>query len=509
MSQYILAHDLGTTGNKATIYNVEGKLIASSYDEYPCNYFGHNCAEQDPLDWWAAVCSSTMKVLDVAGISPKEIACVSFSGHMMGCVPVDKDANPLRPAIIWADSRSVDQAQHLVNEVGMEEGYRITGHRILPMYTASKIMWIMEHEPDVFKKVHKILHTKDFIVAKMTGKFVTDFSDASGMNLLDLKAHDWSKPLIKASGIPVEVLPEVHPSTYVAGEVTKKASEETGLAVGTPVVIGGGDGPCAAVGAGVISEGSAYNYFGSAAWIAITTKEPLYDPEMRTFVFIHLDPDLYMPTGASNNGGYSYQWFRNAVWPVEKQMSTDLGLSVYDVMGKRAESVEPGADKLLFLPYIRGERCPYDNADARGAFIGLTPNHTKDHLTRAVLEGVVFNQRIILDALESQGAEIGDMWVIGGGAQSSLWRQIMADIYNKRIIQPRLLQEATSLGAAVAGGVGVGLFKNFKAAEKMIEAVNTHEPDPAAHAYYEKLYGIFRSAYAGSENVFNQLAELR
>jgi xylulokinase len=260
VAQYILAHDIGTTGNKATVYDVQGKLIASSYDEYPCNYFGNNCAEQDPIDWWNAICSSTRKVLGTPGISPKEISCVSFSGHMMGCVAVDKDANPLRPAIIWADSRSVDQAQRLIDKVGMEDGYKITGHRLLPMYSAAKIMWIMDNEPDIFRETYKFLHTKDFIVAKMTGKFVTDYSDASGMNLLDLKTRDWSEPLIKASRIPVEVLPEVHPSTYIAGGVTRKASGETGLAVGTPVVIGGGDGPCAAVGAGVVSEGSAYNY---------------------------------------------------------------------------------------------------------------------------------------------------------------------------------------------------------------------------------------------------------
>jgi len=508
MAKYILAHDLGTTGNKATIYDPVGNLLASSYDEYPTNYFGQNCVEQDPADWWRAVCSSTKAVIAAAGIDAADIACVSFSGHMMGCLPVDKDIVPLRPSIIWADSRSVPQAQHLVEKVGMAEGYRITGHCLLPMYSAAKIMWVRDNEPAVFKKTHKILHVKDFIAAKLTGVFATDLSDASGMNLYDLKRRDWSEPLLTASAIPVEILPEPHPSSEVIGEVTKHAAQETGLRAGTPVVIGGGDGPCAAVGSGVISEGSAYNYFGSAAWIGIASKEPVYDPQMRTFTFVHLDPNLFMPVGASNNGGYSYQCFRDAVWSAEKPLADQLDVNLFDLMGLKASSVPVGCDKLLYLPYIRGERCPYNNPNARGVFLGLTPNHKKEHLTRAVLEGVVLNQRIILDALESQGAHVDEMCVIGGGAKSALWRQIMADVYGKRILKPRLLQEATSLGAAVAGGVGVGLFKDFRTAEAMIQIVDRQEPNPEAHAEYERIYKVFRSAYEALVPVFEDIAKL-
>ncbi|MCK4682976.1 xylulokinase [Candidatus Bipolaricaulota bacterium] len=508
MSKVILSHDLGTTGNKATLFDTEGNLLASSYNEYPTNYFGHNCVEQNPNDWWEAVCSSTKGVLAEANILPKDIACVSFSGHMMACLPVDKNANPLRPCIIWADSRSVEQAQRLVDQVGMEEGYKITGHQLLAMYSAAKIMWVKDNEPEVFKKTYKFLHVKDFITAKLTGAFVTDLSDASGMDLFDLKKREWSEHLLRASQIPVEILPDPHPSTYVAGEVTKKAAEEVGLIPGIPVVIGGGDGPCAAVGSGVVREGNAYNYFGSAAWIGIAASEPVYDPQMRTFTFFHLDPDLFMPVGASNNGGYSYQCFRDAVWSSEKAMVEDLNVNIYDMMGIKAAGVTPGADKLLYLPYIRGERCPYNNPNARGVFLGLTPNHKREHLTRAVLEGVVLNQRMILDALESQGAQVKEMCVIGGGAQSSLWRQIMADVYNKRILQPRLLQEATSLGAAIAGGVGVGLFKDFKAAEKMVQIVSTQDPNPEAHERYEKLYPVFKAAYSALVPIFEDLAHV-
>ncbi|GAF67274.1 unnamed protein product, partial [marine sediment metagenome] len=387
-------------------------------------------------------------------------------------------------------------------------GYRITGHCLLPMYSAAKIMWVRDNEPDVFRKTHKILHVKDFIAAKLTGSFATDLSDASGMNLYDLKRREWSEPLLKASGIPVEILPDPHPSSHVVGEVTDKAAQKTGLKAGTPVVIGGGDGPCAAVGSGVVGEGSAYNYFGSAAWIGIASKEPAYDPEMRTFTFFHLDPELFMPVGASNNGGYSYQCFRDAVWSAQQPIADQLDVNLFDLMGLKAASAPVGCDKLLYLPYIRGERCPYNNANARGVFLGLTPNHKKEHLTRAVMEGVVLNQRIILDALEGQGAHVEEICVIGGGAKSALWRQIMADVYNKRILKPRLLQEATSLGAAIAGGVGVGLFENYRAAEAMVQIVDTQDPNPSAHACYERLYGVFQSAYTALVPVFEELAQL-
>lgn len=509
MAKYILAYDLGTTGNKSTIFDLNGSVIESSFFEYKTNYFGNNCAEQNALDWWEAVCVSTKKMLKNSKINNKDIACVSFSGHMMGCLPVDKKGEPLRSAIIWVDSRSVEQANLLVEKIGMEEGYKITGHRLLPMYSAAKIMWIRDNEPDIFKNIYKVLHTKDFIVSKLTGQFVTDYSDASGMNLFDLRKCDWSDLMLSASEIPLEILPEPRPSTYVAGEITSSAAEATGLRKGTPVIIGGGDGPCAAVGSGVVNEGDAYNYYGSAAWIGIASREPIYDKEMRTFVFYHLDPKLFMPIGASNNGGYSYQWFRNSMWENERLILENLGLDIYDVMESKTVSIKDKAGPLLFLPYIRGERCPYDNPNARGVFVGIDPNHMKEHFTKAVLEGITFNQKIILDSLESQGASINKMVVIGGGAKSNNWLRIMANIYNKNILKPKLLQEATSLGAAIAGGIGSGLFKDFHVAKSMVQIIDTFKPDPEKNKEYEKLFSLFKEVYSMLEPAFKKMAVIK
>lgn len=508
MKKYLLAYDLGTTGSKASLFDSEGQLLANSYDEYVTEYTDGNRAEQNPEDWWQAVCDSTKRLLTETAVNAEEIAAISFSGHMMACLPVDKSGTPLRSCIIWSDNRSVDQAQHLVDEIGAEEGYKITGHQLLPCYSAAKIMWVRDNQPGIFDKTYKFLHVKDYIAAKFTGVFATDYSDASGMNLFDLEKYSWSEELLRASAIPVDKLPEVHSSSDIIGEVTTEAAKETGLCSGIPVVIGGGDGPCAGVGSGVIAEGLAYNYFGSAAWIGIASRKPVYDPQMRTFNFIHLDKDLYMPVGASNNGGYSYQCFQSAVWESEMKSAEALSIDIFDLMEMRARKVQPGAGKLLYLPFIRGERCPYTNPNARGAFIGLTPNHTKADMTRAVLEGVVFNQRIILDALEQQGATVKEMWVIGGGAKSTLWRQIMADIYRKPIIRPRLLQEANSLGAAIAAGVGVGLFDSFSASKGMVEMVARQKPDPVSAEVYERLYSVFMKAYEQMVPVFDSLATL-
>lgn len=507
--KYILAHDLGTTGNKATLFDSTGSLLGSSYKTYETHYFGVNCVEQNPNDWWKAVCDSTQELLATAKISPDDVACVAFSGHMMGCLPVDKKGNPLRNSIIWVDARSVKQAQSLLDKIGDEEGYRITGHRLSPNYSAAKIMWVKDNEPQVFRETHKFLHTKDYIIYRLTGRFVTDYSDASGMNLFDLKKRDWSEEILQAAGIPEEMLPEPHPSTYVAGEVTEAASQATGLRKGIPVVIGGGDGPCAAVGAGVVKEGSAYNYFGSASWIALATKKPLYDPKMCTFTFYHLDPDMFMPAGATHCGGVCYEWFKDSICKMEEQAAEKIGIDIYKIMELKADLVEPGADKLFFLPYIRGERCPYHNPNARGVFLGLNPNHKKEHFIRAALEGVVFNLRIILDSFQKQGATIEEMRVIGGGARSKMWRKIMANIYNKRILRTFLLQEATSLGAAIAGGVGVGMFKDFSVAEKIVRIVDIDSPQPEVSGRYEKLYPIFKDAYERLVPVYERIASVK
>ena len=436
---FILAHDLGTTGNKATLFDEAGQLIASHVAHYPVAYPQAGWAEQNPMDWWHAVGHSTRALLTGTAIDAGEIAAVTFSGQMMGIVPLDATGQPLRSAIIWADQRAVAEAEMIETRCGSDNIYQRTGHRISPAYLAAKILWVKQHQPEIYRQTRQFLCAKDYIVFQLTGHSATDYSDASGSNIFDLTQRTWSADLIDALGLDVTTLPTIHASTDVIGEVTRAASDATGLKTGTPVVIGGGDGACAGVGAGVIAPGEAYCYIGSSSWISFASETPVLDPQQRTMTFHHLHPRLFAPMGTMQAAGGARDW---------------LLQQIGEIPANEIARIAPGANGLLFLPYLIGERSPWWNPQARGAFIGLTMNHSRAELTRAVLEGVAFNLRLILDALESQGAQLPAIRLIGGGAQSPVWRQILADVFARPVHILDLTTEATSWGAAVAGGVG-------------------------------------------------------
>jgi xylulokinase len=505
--QFVLAHDLGTTGNKATLYNATGALVASTFDGYTVDYPHPNWAEQNPEDWWNAVCTSSRRLIAESGIAPSAVACVVFSGQMQGCVALDADANPLRSAIIWADQRAVEQTAWVAEQIPPETIYAITGHRLSPAYTLGKMLWLRDHQPDIYAAAHKFVHAKDFIVARMTGQFVTDVSDATGMNLYDLERGTWSAQILDATGIDAAQLPDVRLSTDVVGEVLPAPAEAMGIAAGTPVVIGAGDGACAAAGASVVQAGSAYNYVGSSAWIAMASESPISDPDRRTFTFGHLVPGMFMPIGTMQAAGASYQWMRDQLCGVEVQSAVNLHISPYDLMNLQAEQSPPGANGLLYLPYLLGERSPRWNHLARGAFIGLSIRHTRADMIRAVLEGITFNLRVILDAFTAQGAQIDTMRLIGGGARGRLWNRIMADIYGIPVQRLAILEEATSMGAALAGGVGVGLYPGFEMIERMNRVTATITPDATNHTRYNALYPTFEAAYHALVPIYSQLAQ--
>ena len=507
LGSFVLAHDLGTTGDKASLFDSQGRAVASAFAAYPTDYPHPNWAEQNPEDWWQAVCLSTRQLLAQAQVDPHAVACVVFSGQMMGCVPVDRQARPVRSAIIWADTRAVEEAAQIIERAGLEEAYRISGHRASASYSGAKIMWMRRHQPDLFARTYKFLHAKDSIVARLTGRFVTDYSDASGMNLYDLQTRDWSPVLLDAAGLDPALLPELHASTDVVGEVTAAAGAETGLAAGTPVVIGGGDGSCAATGAGVVREGSAYNYIGSSSWIGIATRAPIYDPTLRTFTFAHLVPGMFTPTGTMQAAGGSYQWLRDVFCQPEKEAAERLKLSPYELMNAQAEQSPPGANNLLFLPYLLGERSPRWNPDALGAFFGLRMAHTRADMIRAALEGITLNLKVILDAFQQQGAGITAMRVIGGGANGRTWRQIMADVYGLPVQRLALLSEATSFGAALAGGIGVGLYRDFSLAEELTPVVDVSQPNPGLRPTYDRLYSLFNQAYDAFVPLYQAMAQ--
>ncbi len=497
---YILAHDLGTTGNKATLFNADGQAVHSAFAGYPTSYPRAGWAEQDPEDWWRAVVETTRALLAGSGIAAGDVAAVSLSAQMMAGLPVDAAGQPLRRAIIWADQRATREASLLCEACGAEQLYRLTGHRISAAYTGPKMLWVRAHEPDILARTRVFLQAKDYVVFRLTGQFVTDYSDASGTNLFNLERRAWDEDVLAAVGLRPDLLPEAHPSHHIAGRVTAEAAAATGLLAGTPVVIGGGDGSCATVGAGVVGEGDAYTYIGSSSWMALASPRPLCDPQQRIVNFAHLDPRLVCPMGTMQAAGGAYQWLSRWIAGGEEAAGR------YHEMDRWAAQTPPGAEGLLFLPYLMGERSPYWNPEARGAFVGLSMRHGRGHAARAAMEGVAFNLRMILEALTEQGIAPGAMRLIGGGAKSPVWRQILADVLGLPILRPQLLAEATALGAAIAGGVGVGLWPGYEVAHRLVVATEAERPNPAAQETYNARYPLFQEVYRALEPLYGRLA---
>lgn len=504
----MLAHDLGTSGNKATLYALDGTLRASYLCEYETYYPAPGHVEQDAWAWWRAVSDSTRHMLADSGVPPSDIACVSFSGQMMGCLLVDADGIPLHRAIIWADTRAEQQARRMEELLGMEAVYRITGHRVSASYSAAKLLWMRDNAPNVYTRAHKLLNAKDFIVYRLTGRFATDYSDACGTNLFDIKARRWSTHILETLDIDSVLLPEAHASTDVVGTVQPEAAAACGLLAGTPVVIGGGDGACACVGAGVVKAGAAYCVLGSSSWISTADESPVFDPAMRTFNWIHLDPALYTPCGTMQAAGYSYRWFRDALFTDEAEAAKAQSINPYALLNDRAKASPVGAGGLLYLPYLLGERSPWWNLDARGAFIGLSITTSRADMARAVLEGVGYNLKIILQSLSALQS-IESVTVIGGGAKSDVWTQILADIWQRPLHCPSGSEEATSMGAAICGGVAVGALEGFHVATDFLAAGREVFPDPRNATRYDTLITAFESAYEGLVQTYGLLAGCR
>lgn len=494
----IIAHDIGTTGNKASLHDDDGRTIATCVAEYPTHYAAGGVAEQDPMDWWAAVGEATRTLLERSNASPAQISGIGLSGQMMGAVFIDGDGRPTRPAIIWADHRARDQTDLLVNEVGMESAYAELGHQINPTYTLSKAMWVRDNQPEVWSRTRHICLAKDFVTLHLTGVLVTDPSDASGTNAYDQQRGKWSQTLLGAAGIDASLLPEIVPSTSIAGTLTEQAASHVGLTPGTPVVVGGGDGPMAAVGAGVVDPSdSPYASLGSSSWVSVAAAQPLHDPAMRSMTFDHVVPGLFVPTATMQAGAASLQWaievFGRTGTPAD-----------YDELLSQAKSVVAADEGLYFLPHLLGERSPYWNPLATGAFVGMGRHHNRAQLVRAVLEGVAFNLRTCLEAFTDGGITVDRVDAIGGGARSSVWLQIMADVWGVPVYARSIVEDANSLGAAVTALVGLGIQRDFSVARTLSEVTSVAEPDADRAQDRRDQHRDFVSAYRHLEPWFSR-----
>lgn len=496
----IIAHDLGTTGNKASLHHDDGRLVAAVTVAYPARFAAGGVAEQDPQHWWSAVVEATRSLLARSGVDPAAVRGLTVSGQMMGAVLLDAAYEPVRPAIIWADTRSAPQTAQLEAALGQDRAYSLLGHRLNPTYSLEKIMWVRDNEPDAFDRVRHFCVAKDFVVHRLTGRLATDRSDASATNAYDQARGAWSGEIIAAARLDPSIFPEVLDSTAIVGRLTRDAAAATGLGRDTQVVMGGGDGPIAAVGAGVVApEDGAYVSLGTSSWISFASDAPVYDARMRTMTFDHVVPGSYVPTATMQAGGAAMQWVAELLSP--DPSSAHLAELVAD-----ASTAQASSGGLYFLPYLLGERSPYWNPDAAGAFIGIGRHHGRAQMTRAVLEGVAFNLLTCLQAFRESGATVDRIDAIGGGAASDVWLQIMADVWGVPVRRRTIVEEANSLGAAVTAAVGLALVDGFGAARGLSEVTAEFIPDAGAHSDYLTRHAVFVDGYASLEPWFAKRA---
>jgi xylulokinase len=491
----IIAHDLGTTGNKASLHSDDGKMLQHCTISYPAHFASGGVAEQNPMDWWNAVGGASKKLLQMANVSADQITGIGISGQMMGAIFLDENFNPTRDAIIWADFRAQKQSDLLIEKIGLEKAYKKLGHRLNPTYSISKVMWVRDNQPDIWAKTKHICIAKDFVNQKLTGRFVTEPSDASSTNCFDQIKLNWDTEILSAANIPISYFPEIVTSTTVIGGLTKDAADHVGLNAGTPVVAGGGDGPMAALGAGIIepSDG-AYVCMGSSSWVAVSTDKPLHDSKMRSMTWNHIVPNKFSPTATMQAGGASLQWMVEDLLPASEK-------DRYKILLDEAGKVNSSDDGLFFLPHILGERSPYWNPSAAGAFIGLGRHHDRSYLVRAVLEGVAFNLLTCIQAFTDNGVPIKQVDVIGGGAESALWLQIFADIWGVKVRSRSIVEDANSLGAAVTTLVALG-----KGEFSMVKELSTitAEFNPTSQSQkYQKQHKVFLDGYYKLEEWFN------
>lgn len=497
MKRLILAHDLGTTGNKAVLVDEDGQLVDTAFASYRTAHPAPFAAEQNPADWWRAVVRCTRTLLQRDENRRSRLVAVGFSGHMNGVVLVDEQGNPLRPALIHADIRAQEQCEQLRQRIGEEPYYAITGNRIAPFYSLPKLMMVAEQEPEVVQRARWMIQCKDYCVGRLTGRWgVTDPSDASLTGIYDVQRLRWSEEVREASAIPARLLPEVVPSAEVVGCVSREAARATGLPEGLPVVLGAGDGAGATVGAGVVETGESYTYIGGTAWTSCLRERFIPDRHMRLTTLMAAQPRRWVQFGTVQSAGSAWDWF---VQLFGKGVGTAR-------LQAEASDVPAGSDGLLFLPYLSGERAPIWNPRAKGVFFGLQAHHTRAHLARAVLEGVACALESILQVMREHEAIAGCVRVVGGGTRSDLWMRILTDVYGCPVEIPCHAESSTAIGAAVIAGVGVGLFEDFAIAKAIAMPQRRVEPNESHRVVYEGLKLRYAELYGAVKTLFAAMA---
>ena len=496
MKKYLIGIDVGTSGTKSALFDLDGNVIASATAEYPLYQPQNGWAEQDPEDWWRAVVATLSNVTEHA--SDGEICGIGLSGQMHGLVMLDAQDRVIRNAILWCDGRSAAECADIERIVGREKLIAITANPAVAGFTASKILWVRKHEPENYERCRMMLLPKDYIRFRLTGAFATEVSDASGTQLLDVAGRCWSEEICRLLEVDPSMLPKMHESVEVTGRVTEEASSLTGLPVGIPVAGGAGDNAAAAIGTGVCQNGRAFTTIGTSGVVFAHTDKPAIDQKGRVHTFCCAVPGAWHVMGVTQAAGLSLNWFRNNL----------AGQYSYAELDSLCADVPIGAQRLLYLPYLMGERTPILDSDARGAFVGLSAVHGVAEMARAVMEGISYSLRKCFDLLAEMGIETTDMAVCGGGSKSGLWRQMLADLYGVSV-KTLASSEGAALGAAILGGCAAGVYGSV--AEGCARAVRPKEetaPDMQKHERYEQVYALYNGLYGQLKPTFDRLKAL-
>lgn len=505
---YLIGVDIGTSGTKTVLFDTQGTVIASSTVEYPLYQPQNGWAEQEPLDWWNAVVETISEVVQKSGVDNAQIKGIGLSGQMHGLVMLDNAGKVLRRSIIWCDQRTSKECEEITQRVGAQRLIEITANPALTGFTASKILWVRNHEPEIYEKCRHILLPKDYVRYMLTGEFATEVSDASGMQLLDIPNRCWSDEVLEKLEIDKSLLAKVYESPEITGYITEEIAEKTGLKAGTPVVGGAGDNAAAAVGTGVVVDGKAFTTIGTSGVVFAHTSQLAIDPKGRVHTFCCAVPGCWHVMGVTQAAGLSLKWYRDNFCNEEKSTAQGMGVDPYYLMDKQAERAPIGCNKLIYLPYLMGERTPHLDPDCRGVFFGLSAIHTKYDMLRAVMEGVTFSQRDSVEVLREMGVEIKEMLACGGGGSSPLWRQMLADVFGCGV-KTVVSKEGPALGVAILAGVGAGIYKTVEeGCAAVIKTNPQQDPIPGNGEKYEAFYQVYRSLYPNLKACYKQLANI-
>ncbi len=498
--KYLLGLDIGTSGVKTLLISLEGKIISNKTTSYPLATLHPGWAEQSPYDWWEATVNAIREIVSNDYIDANQIKGISLSGQMHSSVFLNEKMEVIRAAILWSDTRTSEQCRKIYTKAGgLDQLIHYVSNPALEGFTAPKILWLKEKEPENYQKVKYILLPKDYIRYRLTGELFTEVSDAAGTLLFDVIKKRWSASLLEKLEIDQNLLPPVLNSFDLAGRITKNIAEQTGLKFGTPVVAGGADNACGAVGSGIIQEGRVMVSIGSSGVVLAQTNNPQADQEGRIHLFNHACPDSWYMMGVTLSAGMSYEWLQKKLF----NRSLD-----YTKLDQLAEEIEPGSEGLIFLPYLYGERTPHADADARGVYFGISGKHDQRHFVRSVLEGVTFALKDSLELIKDKGVEIKEIRAIGGGAKSGVWQQILADILGEEINLLNV-EEGPAFGAALIAGVGVGVYDSFaEAVNRIIKVKKTIVPGIQNAERYNQYYQLYKKLYYSLKENFKELKKL-